>query len=193
MPCGSLNEKLTALHNPIKSDEIKLNQNVLHSSPKKWHLGKHMCIKKVWFQSLWVLPLHGCIQQERNELTFYTSKWQCIKQGSINFWYLLYLVLTDCFKDLKSHSQITDNPNHMQVSLYVFFFPSHKTLVTRGIYSELASTGLYPAHITLPMITFPTCRHLNAKQEMHSTGESRLECLFRNQHLGKEKTHKHFA
>lgn len=28
---------------------------------------------------------------------------------------------------------------------------------------------------------------------MHSTGESRLECLFRNQHLGEEKTGKHFA
>lgn len=35
MLCGSLNEELTALHNPIKSGKIKINQNVLHSIPSK--------------------------------------------------------------------------------------------------------------------------------------------------------------
>lgn len=150
MLCGSLNEKLTALHNPIKSDEIKWNQNVLHSIPNKWHSGKHMYIKNIWFQSIWVVPLHGCDHQERNEMACYISKWQCIKQHLLNLWYLLYLVLTDCLKDLR----VTAKSFTTQITCKfpcIFFSSScsHKTLIARGLYSELVSTGQYPAHITL--------------------------------------------
>lgn len=121
MLCGSLNEKLTALHNPIKSDEIKLDQNVLHSIPNKWHLGKHMHVKNVWFQSLWVVPLYGWIHQERNKMPCYISKWQCIRQDVTNLWYLLYLVLTDSFKDLR----VTAKSFTIQITCkfpYIFFF-----------------------------------------------------------------------
>lgn len=74
---------------------------------------------------------------------------------------------------------------------------SHKTLVGRGIYPELVSTGLYPPHITLPLpcdhfpyLQTPKCQ---SRSKMHSSGESRLECSFRNKHLREEKKSKHFA
>lgn len=118
-----------------------------------------------------MVPLHGCIHQERNEMACHISKWQCIQQDFINPLYFLYLVLTDCFKDLR----VTAKSFTTQISCkppYIFFSScSHKTLLTRGIYSEPASPGLYPPHITLlyPMITVPTCRHLNAKAGVRCT------------------------
>lgn len=74
---------------------------------------------------------------------------------------------------------------------------SHKTLVGRGIYPELVSTGLDPPHITLPLprehfpyLQTPKCQ---SRSKMHGSGESRLECSFRNKHLREEKKSKHFA
>lgn len=64
MLCGSLNEELTAFHNPIKSGEIKINRNVLHSIPHKWHLGKPMLIENVRFQSVRTGSPQGYSHQE---------------------------------------------------------------------------------------------------------------------------------
>lgn len=68
------------------------------------------------------------------------------------------------------------NPNCMQASLHCFTSHFHKTLLTRGIYSEPASPGLYPPHIALPVphahfpyLQTPKCQ---SRSKLHSTGKA---------------------
>lgn len=82
----------------------------------------------------------------------------------------------------------------MQVPCIFFLFSQN---IRNKRHLLRTSTRLYPGHITLPLphdhfpyLQTPKCQ---SQSKMHSTGESRLECLIRNQHLGEEKTGKHFA
>lgn len=67
--------------------------------------------------------------------------------------------------------------NHWQskshASFPVCFFFSFSQNISNQ--RHLFRIGLYPAHITLPIITFPTCRHWNAKAGVKCTAQGKAD------------------
>lgn len=85
----------------------------------------------------------------------------------------------------------------MQASLHFFFFLFSQNITNKRHLFRTSQPRAVPTthhsslpHDHCPYLQIPKCQ---SRSKMHSTGESRLGCLFRNQHLPEEKTGEPFA